>query len=131
MLKFVIANTVIVKAAKLHQPVCDDPDDDKIFVCALSAGCKTIISVGNASTEGIRFSRDQCAQTAGICGTISAGMSPGTSLLHLNRATETLQTNAFCIAAFIPLYYHAFKAHPKDYQRKKYFIRLPKNETSR
>ena len=44
MLRFVMANAVIVKAGKLHQPVCDDPDDDKFFACALSAGCKTIIS---------------------------------------------------------------------------------------
>jgi predicted nucleic acid-binding protein len=44
VLKFVMANAVIVKAVKLHQPICDDPDDDKFFACALSAGCKTIIS---------------------------------------------------------------------------------------
>jgi putative PIN family toxin of toxin-antitoxin system len=42
--KFVMANAVIVKTEKLHQPICDDPDDDKFFACALSAGCKTIVS---------------------------------------------------------------------------------------
>jgi len=44
ILKFVTAKAVIVKAGKLHQPLCDDPDDDKFFACALSARCKTIIS---------------------------------------------------------------------------------------
>jgi len=44
ILEFVTAKAVIVKAGKLHQPVCDDPDDDKFFACALSARCKTIIS---------------------------------------------------------------------------------------
>jgi putative PIN family toxin of toxin-antitoxin system len=44
MLKFVMTNAVIVKPGKLRQPVCNDPDDDKFFACAMSAGCKTIIS---------------------------------------------------------------------------------------
>jgi putative PIN family toxin of toxin-antitoxin system len=44
MLKFVMTNAVIVKPGKLRQPVCNDPDDDKFFSCAMSAGCKTIIS---------------------------------------------------------------------------------------
>ena len=28
----------------LHPQICDDPDDDKFFLCAISAPCKVIVS---------------------------------------------------------------------------------------
>ncbi len=34
----------IVSAAALSELVCEDPDDDKFFACALSGRCKLIVS---------------------------------------------------------------------------------------
>ena len=31
-------------SAALKQPICEDPDDDKFFACALASGSKVIIS---------------------------------------------------------------------------------------
>ena len=44
ILKFVIEHAKVYKPAKLKEPVCEDPDDDKFFACALSRGSRIIIS---------------------------------------------------------------------------------------
>jgi uncharacterized protein len=41
---FVNKNTQLIAAPDLPQPVCEDPDDDKFFACALAAGCTVIVS---------------------------------------------------------------------------------------
>lgn len=37
----------LIKPRKLKKRICDDPDDDKFFECALSAGIKLIVSGDN------------------------------------------------------------------------------------
>jgi uncharacterized protein len=44
ILNFVIENATIYKSAALKEPICEDPDDDKFFVCALASDSKIIIS---------------------------------------------------------------------------------------
>ncbi|MBK9006096.1 MAG: putative toxin-antitoxin system toxin component, PIN family [Anaerolineae bacterium] len=44
MLNFVIDHAKVYKPAKLNGPVCEDPDDDKFFACALASESKIIIS---------------------------------------------------------------------------------------
>jgi putative PIN family toxin of toxin-antitoxin system len=44
ILEFVNTKAEIVEAAKLNEAVCDDPDDDKFFACAIAAGVNLIIS---------------------------------------------------------------------------------------
>jgi len=44
ILKFVIEHAKVYKPAKLKEPVCEDPDDDKFIACALSSGSRVIIS---------------------------------------------------------------------------------------
>ena len=44
ILKFVIEHAKVYKPAKLKEPVCEDPDDDKFFACALASGSRIIIS---------------------------------------------------------------------------------------
>lgn len=44
ILKFVIEHAKIYKPVKLNEPVCEDPDDDKFFACALASGSEIIIS---------------------------------------------------------------------------------------
>jgi len=44
ILNFVIENAKVYKPVKLKEPVCEDPDDDKFFACALASGSKIIIS---------------------------------------------------------------------------------------
>ena len=34
----------LIEAALLDEPVCDDPDDDKFFACAIAAGANLIVS---------------------------------------------------------------------------------------
>jgi predicted nucleic acid-binding protein len=34
----------VYKPAKLKEPVCEDPDDDKFFACAIASASKVIIS---------------------------------------------------------------------------------------
>lgn len=43
-LELLAINTDIVMPEKLQEPVCEDPDDDKFFACALSGESKIIIS---------------------------------------------------------------------------------------
>jgi len=44
ILNFVIEHAKVYQAAKLKEPVCEDPDDDKFIACALASGCRVIIS---------------------------------------------------------------------------------------
>ena len=44
ILNFVIEHAKVYKPVKLKEPVCEDPDDDKFFACALSSGSRVIIS---------------------------------------------------------------------------------------
>jgi len=44
ILSFVIEHAKVYKPAKLKEPVCEDPDDDKFFACALASGSKVIVS---------------------------------------------------------------------------------------
>lgn len=44
ILNFVVEHAKVYKPAKLNAPVCEDPDDDKFFACALASGSKVIVS---------------------------------------------------------------------------------------
>ena len=44
ILTFVLEHAKVYKPAKLKEPVCEDPDDDKFFACALASGSQVIIS---------------------------------------------------------------------------------------
>lgn len=44
ILNFVIEHVKVYKSAKLKEPICEDPDDDKFFACALAGGSKIIVS---------------------------------------------------------------------------------------
>lgn len=44
ILNFVIEHAKIFKPSVLKEPVCEDPDDDKFFACALASGSKIIVS---------------------------------------------------------------------------------------
>ena len=44
ILTFVIERAKVYKPAKLKEPVCEDPDDDKFLACALASGSRVIIS---------------------------------------------------------------------------------------
>ena len=44
ILNFVIEHATIYKPSALREPVCEDPDDDKFFACALASESKIIIS---------------------------------------------------------------------------------------
>ncbi len=44
ILKFVLEHATLYKPSALKEPVCEDPDDDKFFACALASGSKVIIS---------------------------------------------------------------------------------------
>jgi putative PIN family toxin of toxin-antitoxin system len=41
---FVLEHAAIYKPSVLKEPVCEDPDDDKFFACALASESKIIIS---------------------------------------------------------------------------------------
>jgi len=44
ILNFVIEHAKVYEPAKLKEPVCEDPEDDKFFACALASGSRVIIS---------------------------------------------------------------------------------------
>jgi len=44
ILELVTVNADMVSPVEFAEPICDDPDDDKFFLCAISARCKLIIS---------------------------------------------------------------------------------------
>lgn len=41
---FVLEHAILYNPITLKEPVCEDPDDDKFFACALACGSKIIIS---------------------------------------------------------------------------------------
>jgi len=43
-LEFLVSTAILVKAPTLEQSICDDPDDDKFFACALAGGAHVIAS---------------------------------------------------------------------------------------
>ncbi len=44
ILRLVLEHAKVYKPVKLKGSVCEDPDDDKFFACALASGSKVIIS---------------------------------------------------------------------------------------
>ncbi|MBI5839127.1 MAG: putative toxin-antitoxin system toxin component, PIN family [Chloroflexi bacterium] len=44
ILTFVIEHAKVYQPVQLKGPVCEDPDDDKFFACALASGSRVIIS---------------------------------------------------------------------------------------
>lgn len=44
MLEFVIQNATVYSAPLPPEAICEDPDDDKFFACALASGSKIIVS---------------------------------------------------------------------------------------
>jgi len=44
ILNFVIEHAKVYKPAKLKEPVCEDPDDDKFLACVLASGSRVNIS---------------------------------------------------------------------------------------
>ena len=44
ILTFVVEHAKVYKPARLKEPVCEDPEDDKFFACALASASKIIIS---------------------------------------------------------------------------------------
>jgi uncharacterized protein len=44
ILELVASKTELVKAARLSEAVCDDPDDDKFFACAIGGKAEIIVS---------------------------------------------------------------------------------------
>ena len=44
ILNFVLEHAKIHEPRLLNEPVCEDPDDDKFFACALASGSKVIVS---------------------------------------------------------------------------------------
>ena len=44
ILNLVIEHAKVYKPVKLKEAVCEDPDDDKFFACALASGSSVIIS---------------------------------------------------------------------------------------
>lgn len=44
ILTFVVEHAKVYKPVRLKEPVCEDPDDDKFFACALASESKIIIS---------------------------------------------------------------------------------------
>jgi putative PIN family toxin of toxin-antitoxin system len=46
ILHFVVEHTKVYQPVELKEAICEDPDDDKFFACALASGCRIIISGG-------------------------------------------------------------------------------------
>lgn len=44
ILTFVVEHAKVYKPVRLKEPICEDPDDDKFFACALASESKIIIS---------------------------------------------------------------------------------------
>jgi uncharacterized protein len=44
VLELVTHNAEMISPADSAEPICGDPDDDKFFLCAISAPCKVIVS---------------------------------------------------------------------------------------
>jgi uncharacterized protein len=44
ILELLIVKAELAPAVALSEPVCDDPDDDKFFACAVASGCSIVVS---------------------------------------------------------------------------------------
>jgi len=44
ILELITTKAELIEAALLDEPVCDDPDDDKFFACAIAGGADLIVS---------------------------------------------------------------------------------------
>lgn len=44
ILTFVIKHAKVYRPARLKEPICEDPDDDKFLECVLASGSKIVIS---------------------------------------------------------------------------------------
>lgn len=44
ILTFLIEHAKVYQPVELSESVCEDPDDDKFFACALASGSKVIVS---------------------------------------------------------------------------------------
>jgi uncharacterized protein len=44
ILTFIVEHAKVYKPVKLKEPICEDPDDDKFFACAIASESKIIIS---------------------------------------------------------------------------------------
>ncbi len=44
ILNFVIEHAKVYQPVELNEPVCEDPEDDKFFACALASGSQVIVS---------------------------------------------------------------------------------------
>jgi len=44
ILTFVIEHAKVYQPVELKEAICEDPDDDKFFACALASGSRVIIS---------------------------------------------------------------------------------------
>ena len=44
ILNFVFEHAKVYESVVLKEPICEDPDDDKFFACALASGSEIIIS---------------------------------------------------------------------------------------
>ncbi len=44
ILNFVLEHATLYQSVVLNEPICEDPDDDKFFACALASGSKIIVS---------------------------------------------------------------------------------------
>lgn len=44
IIDLIAVESELIKAPKLRKPICDDPDDDKFFACAISGKVKIIVS---------------------------------------------------------------------------------------
>jgi len=44
VLELVTLNAEMFSPVDSAEPICDDPDDDKFFLCAISAPCKVIVN---------------------------------------------------------------------------------------
>lgn len=43
-IELVATKAELIEGAMLHESVCDDPDDDKFFACAIAGGANIIVS---------------------------------------------------------------------------------------
>jgi putative PIN family toxin of toxin-antitoxin system len=44
ILELLITKAELIEAVKMDETICDDPDDDKFFACAIAGGVKIIVS---------------------------------------------------------------------------------------
>jgi putative PIN family toxin of toxin-antitoxin system len=68
ILELLTLQAELISAAKMPEPVCVDPDDDKFLPCALTAKIKLNYQRRQALIEGIRLPRHTSYAASQICG---------------------------------------------------------------